>query len=154
FTLFMQHLKEQYPKKYKRFFATILPIYVGYKCKIIREQNMKYKLMHHYVQAIRDLNTEETQQFFADIAHKMDGDFHAEVIARVNAHKENGYHTMIVSGAFTPLLAEINKAYGIDTLIGTDIPDENTALDHVHAERKVNLIQDYMKNQSVNWEES
>src|SRR5699024_4588138 len=154
FTLFMQHLKEQYPKKYKRFFATILPIYVGYKCKIIREQNMKYKLMHHYVQAIRDLNTEEMQQFFADIAHKMDGDFHAEVIARVNAHKENGYHTMIVSGAFTPLLAEINKAYGIDTLIGTDIPAPEAKLDHVHAERKTDLIHAYTEGKDIRWTES
>jgi len=84
----------------------------------------------------------------------MDGDFHTDVVAQIQAHQKDGYHTMIVSGAFTPLLTEINKTYGIDTLIGTEIPDENTALDHVHAERKVNLIQDYMKNQSVNWEES
>lgn len=154
FTLFMNHLKERFPSKYRRFFAAILPIYLGYKCKVIPEPKMKHKLMQRYILALQDLTNDELQQFFTEVADKMEGDFHTEVIDRLKTHQKNGFYTMIVSGAFTPLLEAVNKEYQVDELIGTGIPKNNKEFTHVHAERKTNLIHAQMKGKTVNWEES
>src|SRR5699024_2199147 len=115
---------------------------------------MKEKLMHHYVRALQTLSESEMKQFFQGIVDKMKGNFHTEINERIKTHQKDGYYTMIVSGAFTPLLEIVNQAYQMNALIGTNIPSANNPLDHVHAERKTSLIKAFMKDHTINWTDS
>src|SRR5699024_1045927 len=100
----MNHFKQAYPKRYQTFFRRILPIYIGYKVKIVPEKKMKYLMMHHYVKAMNDLTAYEQREFFEAIFEQMKEDVHKEVVERLESHRTTGFHTMIVSGAFTILL--------------------------------------------------
>lgn len=162
FPLLMSHLKEHpvYGRRYKRFYRSILLPYIAYKLKLYPAEKMKFQMMQRYLHTFRGLHTDELDEYFSEIAHKMKEDLHAEVIARLKAHKENKIHIMIVSGAFSPLLKAITKELPIDTIIGTKIPlqddfyDDKTPIDHVHAERKTELIQQQLQDQTIDWKNS
>src|SRR5699024_2652016 len=154
FTLFMNHLKQAYPKRYRKFFTRILPIYLGYKARVVPEKKMKHLMMYHYAQAINDLSSDAQHEFFEDIFKQMEGQFHEEVLQRIQSHRAAGFHTMIVSGAFTILLDIFKELYGIDSVIGTNLPGKNEPLDHIHAENKTTAIFAYSDSSTIDWEES
>src|SRR5699024_3874765 len=87
FTLLMHYLKTTYHKKYRRFFATILPVYIGYKLKIIPEKNMKARLMESYIKSLKNLTESELDAYFTDVAHGMKDDFNQSVVERLQEHK-------------------------------------------------------------------
>src|SRR5699024_11564539 len=58
----------------------------------------------------------------SDLAAKMVDDFHPEAIRRLINHYEEDYRTIIVSGAYTPLLEAAMEPFPVDKIIGTDIP--------------------------------
>lgn len=150
----MKHLKQAYPKRYRAFFKRILPIYLGYKVKIVPEKKMKYLMMHHYARAINDLSAEEQRTFFGNIFQQMQGDFHKEVLQRIKTHQAAGFHTMIVSGAFTILLEMFNELYELDTIIGTNLPAKNEPLQHIHAENKTTAIFAKTDHTAIDWDAS
>lgn len=154
FTLFMNHLKQTYPRRYRKFFSRILPIYLGYKGKVVPEEKMKHLMMDHYARAINDLPAAEQQEFFRDIFEKMEGQFHEEVLQRIQSHRAAGFHTMIVSGAFTILLDIFKELYEVDSVIGTNLPGKNEPLNHIHAENKTTAIFANSDSAAIDWEES
>lgn len=156
FTLLMHHLKTTYPKRYRRFFATILPVYIGYKLKIITEKNMKAKLMESYMKSLKDLTESELDTYFTDVAHGMKDDFNQSVVERLQGHKQKGDYTMILSGAFTPLLYAVDQQLKLecDAILGTEIPRLGHPFIHVHAEQKPVLLYDHLETVDVNWDSS
>ena len=154
FTLFMNHLKQVYPKRYQTFFRRILPIYLGYKVKIVPEKKMKYLMMQNYAQAINDLTTDEQQAFFEAIFEQMKEDVHKEVVERLETHRTAGFHTMIVSGAFTILLEMFQELYEVDTIVGTNLPAKHEPLKHIHAENKTTAIFATTNPTAIDWNAS
>ena len=162
FTLLMNHLKKhhKYGSRYKRFYLSILFPYISYKLKMYPEEKMKANLMHKYLKTFRGLSEEELHTYFAEVASEMKADLNNEVIARMEEHAKDGYYIMIVSGSFVPLLEMIAKDLPVDHIIGTEVPFEDgmfdpyKPIDHVHATRKTELIQSFLAEKSVHWDES
>ena len=132
----------------------ILPIYIGYKLKLIPEVKMKAMLMYRYTKALRHLSDPEVNEFFSKAASKMADDFNETVIQRISEHKHDGFYTLIVSGAFMPLLEALNQQIQADLLIGTKISETEDGFDHVHAERKTELIHEHLHDTDIRWEQS
>ena len=161
FSLLMNHLKEHpvYGNHYAKFYRSALLPYIGYKIKLYPEEKMKKRLMQNYLQVLDGLSKKEITLFFTEIAGEMKTDLNKHVLSRMKEHKDNGFHIMIVSGAFTPLLESIAKDFPVDTIIGTDIPiqnglyDANKEITHVHAERKTDVVYEYVDPKTVNWGE-
>src|SRR5699024_7423135 len=157
FTLLMHHLKTTYPKRYRRFFATILPVYIGYKLKIITEKNMKAKLMESYMKSLKDLTESELDAYFTDIAHEMKDDFNQSVVERLQEHKQAGDYTMILSGAFTPLMYAVDYqllTFESHPTLGTELPRPDYSFIHIHAEQKPVLLYNYLESVDINWDSS
>lgn len=162
FTLLMDHLKNHptYGSRYKRFYLSVLAPYIGYKIRVYPERKMKLQMMQRYLRTFTGLSEIEFAHYYTEVAKKMEQDLNMEVIARMDGHAKNGTYNMIVSGAFTPLLQAVAKEFPVDHIIGTDIPLQNGVLDidqqidHVHAERKTELINDALKGKLVDWENS
>src|SRR5699024_7424377 len=156
FTLLMHHLKTTYPKKYRRFFATILPVYIGYKLKIITEKNMKAKLMESYMKSLKDLTESELDSYFTHIAHEMKDDFNQSVVKLLQEHKQTGDYTMILSEAFTALLHAVDHQLELecDVVLGTESPRLDHPFIHMHAEQKSVLLYNHLETVDVNWDSS
>lgn len=162
FTLLMNYLKSHptYGSRYNRFYRSILLPYISYKVRLYPEEKMKANLMHKYLKTFKGLTKEQLHTYFAEVAKEMEKDMNLEVISRMKKHAEDGYYIMIVSGAFTPLLQTIAEDLPVDHIIGTEVPlsngmfDDRIPIDHVHANRKTELIHSFLEGKSVDWENS
>jgi HAD superfamily hydrolase (TIGR01490 family) len=162
FPVLMKHLKHHplYHKRYKRFFRTILPPYIGYKLKIYPEHRMRERSMQIYLSSLNNLSTEEVYSYFGELADKMQDDYNTKVLEKLNSHLAKGDMVMIVSGAFTPLLKAAANKYNIDKIIGTEVPfaenkfDSKAPIYHIQGARKKEKIQEAFKNSEIDWENS
>lgn len=162
FKLLMKHLEQHpiYQKNYKTFFKTLLPRYIGAKLKIYPENKMRLESMQAYMAALDRLSKEEINQYFLEIAEKMRPHFNKTVVQKLNKHKNDNIHLMLVSGAFTPLLNQFKNEFHFDTIIGTDIPflrdevNKTERVDHIQGKRKVERIYELLQNKHVDWKNS
>ena len=162
YQLMMEHLKNHpvYHTKYKRFFYSLLPTYIAYKLKLYPEQKMRARSMQVYLNTFKDLPQKDLENFFHEMAEKMQKDFNPQVLSRLEQHLAAKDHVMLVSGAFTPLLHAATKHLTIDTIIGTAIPFKKQKLDgevplyHVQGNKKTEQIQANLKEKEINWENS
>lgn len=162
FPLLMNELKKHptYRARYKRFYRSILFPYISYKLKLYPERKMKYDLMQRYVQALDGWTKEEVTAFFKHVVSQMENDWNDTVVNALHKHAEDGLFTMVVSGAFTPLLEHLKQMWPIQKVIGTELYYEQSRLnskvniDHVQEERKVQLIKRTLQNKNIDWENS
>lgn len=163
FQLLMDHLKHHptHSSKYKAFFRRILPLYIGYKLKIVPEAKMKEQSMQIYANALRTLSKAEYKHYFNEMKEDMRQAFNEEVVKKVRQHQSEGMHVMLVSGAYTPLLYAVTEGIEFDTIIGTDIPfteedafDSETEIYHINGKRKTEKIMEMLKSHKIDWEHS
>src|SRR5699024_7286852 len=85
---------------------------------------------------------------------------HTEIVERLQQHAENGVYTMIVSGAFTPVLETAVAHLPVDKIIGTDVPFTNDTYEskspiyHIQSIRKKVVVQDCMHGKTVGGKKS
>lgn len=163
FQLLMDHLKQHptYRSKYKAFFRRILPIYIGYKIKIVPEAKMRERSMQIYANALHTLTNTELKHYFEEMKESMRQAFNEEVVEKVRKHHNEGMHVMLVSGAYTPLLIAVTEGIMFDTIIGTHIPfredgsfDNETTIYHIQGKRKTEMIMKTFEGQQIDWEHS
>ncbi|MCG7344570.1 HAD-IB family hydrolase [Sporosarcina sp. ACRSL] len=163
FTLLMDHLKEHptYRSKYKTFFREILPIYIGYKMKIVPEAKMRERSMQIYANALNSLTKIELEQYFGEMKDSMRQAFNEDVVSKVRQHRNDDIHVMLVSGAYTPLLHAVTDGIEFDTVIGTDIPftedgafDHHTSIYHIQGKRKTEKVMETLEGNQIDWEQS
>lgn len=163
FQLLMDHLKQHptHRSKYKAFFRKILPLYIGYKIKIVPEAKMREGSMQIYVNALHTLTKAELEHYFEEMKVTMQEHFNEKVVAMARQHKSEGMHVMLVSGAYTPLLHAVTEGIEFEMIIGTDIPftadgtfDSETEIYHIQGKRKTEMIMKTLEGQQVDWEHS
>src|SRR3954451_20389007 len=72
----------------------------------------------------------------------------------------DGYYTMLVSGAYEPLLNSVTKNVNFDCIIGSSIPyhdeklSKKTSINYIYRERKKEFINAHLSNKKVDWKNS
>jgi HAD superfamily hydrolase (TIGR01490 family) len=162
FPLLMGHLKNHpiHFQKYRNFFLRILPVYLAYKCKLYPEQKMKEYSMWSYIAAFGSSPKLEIEQFFSQIGKIMSQNLSETVLHRFEQHRLDGYYTMLVSGAYEPLLYSVTKNVNFDCIIGSSIPykdeklSKNSSINYIYGERKKEFINAHLSNTEVDWQNS
>lgn len=162
FKLLMEQLKKhpKYKQYYGKFYRSILPLYIRYKLKILPESVMKERSMRLYLQALDSLSMTELHEYFNGMHNVMLPDFNEQVVKRLVEHKKDGYHVLLVSGAYTPFLKAVTSHLTFDQIIGTDIPSngDQLAMDrpflHIQGTRKNEQIEHVLQGVTVNWDNS
>nr|WP_263323298.1 HAD-IB family hydrolase [Neobacillus sp. Marseille-Q6967] len=162
FPLLMGYLKNHpvHSLKYRYFFLRLLPVYIAYKCKLYPEQKMKEFSMQSYISSFNSSSKEEIEQFFSQIGGIMSKSLSDPVLQRLEQHTNDGYYTMLVSGAFEPLLNSVTENIKIDCVFGTSIPfkskiySRNIPVNYVFGERKTDFIMAHLSNTEVDWQNS
>ena len=162
FPLLMGHLKNHplHFQKYRNFFFRILPVYLAYKCKLYPEQKMKEYSMWSYIAAFGPSPKSEIDQFFSQIGESMSQNLSEPVLHRLEQHRREGYYTMLVSGAYEPLLHSVTKNVNFDCIIGSSIPyndeklSKNASIKYIYGERKSDFINAHLSHTEVDWQNS
>jgi len=162
FPLMMDHLKNHptYGKRYPSFLMKILPSYSLAKLKLYPTSKMQRKAMQFYINTLQGLTKEEVNEYFKEIAEKFTENFNNRVVDSFHDHVQKGDYTMLVSGAYLPLLKQATTELPFDKIIGTDIPfahdkvDIKTPIIHVQGQRKTEAILEALEGQQIDWQNS
>ncbi|MFS0574696.1 HAD-IB family hydrolase [Sporosarcina sp. 179-K 3D1 HS] len=163
FQLLMNHLKHHpiHKSRYKSFFRSILPPYIGYKMKLVPESKMRERSMQIYLDSLKALSKQELEDYFAELTDSVKRGFNKEITQRLQQHIQDNVQVMLVSGAYTPLLQAVTRDLHFDEIIGTDIEftkdehiDFSTPLFHVQGPRKTEKIKAALHGKPIDWENS
>ncbi|MEH7252888.1 HAD-IB family hydrolase [Neobacillus niacini] len=162
FPLLMGHLKNHpiHFQKYRNFFLRILPVYIAYKCKLYPEQKMKEYSMRSYIAAFGSSPKTEIEQFFSQIGGIMSENLRETMLHRLEQHRMDGYYTMLVSGAYEPLLYSVTEKVKFDCIIGSSIPyhdeklSKSESVNYIYGERKTEFINAHLSETDVDWQNS
>lgn len=162
FQLLMNHLKHHpvHHPKFKKFYRAILKPYLGHKMKLVPEAKMKEQSMQIYLDSLGQQSKIELDQYFEELADKVQQGFNPDVLSRLKQHIADDLHVMLVSGAYTPLLQSVTKGLQFDTIIGTEVPlngqdvDFQAPIYHVHGPRKNEKIEQALAGKDIDWQNS
>ncbi|WP_102336303.1 HAD family hydrolase [Salimicrobium jeotgali] len=162
FPLMMTHLKTHpmHYRKYNTFMRKITPMYTAYKLKLYPERKMKEDSMRSYISSFKKTSREDVDKFFAQLANQMKKRLNREVLDRLEWHRNRGDYTVLVSGAFEPMLETITNDLPFDLVIGTEVPykegylDHKKKIQHVNGDRKMKKVMEHLRPAVIDWKGS
>ncbi|MFZ7133169.1 MAG: HAD family hydrolase [Eubacteriales bacterium] len=160
--LLMQWKKLHYSKsKYIKTYVSLITLYIKYKLgiesKFSREQ-MKLMAVGKFNKIFEDLTEQEIKEYFDKSAKALEGLLNKSVVSEVEAAREDGYHTVLLSGSYEYLLNNIGDYLKFDTVIGTkvyfnkNLYDSSKEPEIYSGESKLKKI--YKEFKSIDWEAS
>lgn len=155
------HMRDnpKYKKYYKHFVMRFAPSYFGHKLKLVPKLKMQYKALESYIHAFKGMTKEDLESFFEIVAEDMEKELRHEILERIDELRKKNYYTMLVSGAFTPLLEALFPGK-FDYIIGSTVSYKNNKVDtkapfrRVFGTKKIELIKKHFADKDVNWKES
>lgn len=156
------HMRDnpEYKKYYKHFVRRFAPAYFGHKLKLVPELQYQYKALESYIHAFKGATKKEMDEFFNIVGESMRKELNENVMERLQWLRDNDYYTILVSGAFRPMLEAIFKDEFCH-IIGSEVSynEKGTVSTkqpfvRVFGTRKIELIFDHLKKKEIEWEES
>lgn len=162
-------LSQWYKLKYSRtklmkVYLYLLPAYIKYKLGIgskLSKENARQLAVRGFNDLFRGMTKEEVENYFILASESIKKILNSSVVEEIVKAKSKNMHTVIISGAYTPLLKNIGNYLEIDTIIGTDLYytddgfyDFNKELSVIKGEKKVVMIKDFFKDVEIEWDES
>ncbi len=161
--LMKQWYKLDYSKsKIAKTYIKLIPAYMMYKSGV-GNQKTKEKLRRVAVESFHDLfkgmSKKEIDDFFYKASLNLKDELNENIVSKLKEAKKLGMHTVIISGAYDPLLKFVGENLGVDTIIGTqlifdhnDIYDYNQKLILMEGDQKADeLVKHFEK---IHWEDS
>lgn len=146
-------------KIYKTYLAFI-PLFFQYKLgvftKLSREQ-MKIQAVRKFNTIFDGMTEQDLNEFFLSCTEKIAGLLNKTVVHEVKRARNEGFHTVLLSGTYNNLLQNIGKHLGIDTAIGSEMNfsngffDSNKEPEIVIGELKLKKIYEYFSEEQVDW---
>ena len=109
---------------------------------------------------IRGLDTDELKYLSEIYAQEIKKDVVHEVVDKIQWHKSNSHHLVIISGGYENYLIYFKEIFGFDGVLGTQIAEGNGKLkgefdgSDCMFEEKVYRLQAYLKENKLQVEES
>ena len=162
--LIKQWYKLDYPKsKIVKVYVRLLPAYIVYKLGIgSKKTNIKLrnKAVEGFDEIFKGMSKNEIENFFYKTSENLNNELNKDIVAKVIEAQKKGMHTVIISGAYEPLLQIIGKSLNIDTVIGTKLPyDANEVYNYkqkltlIEGDKKVDELEKYFI-QDIDWQNS
>lgn len=141
-------------------YFTIGGMYIRYKLRLYgtsREQ-MKKNALQKFTRIFKGLSKDQVHEFFDESVEPLMGLLNEDVVHEVNRVKEQGFHTVILSGCYQDLLERVGKCLDIDTVLGTKmyfsdngVADVNKPMNIATGVDKVKRIQAEFKDREVDY---
>lgn len=146
--------------RYYIIYLNIIPTLLLYKLKLIPRETLKYRAMQNFHRIFKGMSKEEIQTLFKNVYLQTSPYFNKKVIAEIETAQKEGYHTVLLSGAYTGLLEVIADNLGIDTVLGTELPfkegkfDSQGQIPFINGESKQQLLENAFGKERIDWVKS
>jgi HAD superfamily phosphoserine phosphatase-like hydrolase len=162
--LLQQWYKNNYSRrKLLKVLLPLLPLYFNYKIGLnssMTKEEMERKAVHKFSQIFCGMKQNQIEQFFIRAAISARKYYNQPVITEISRVNNMNYHTVLLSGAFKPLLSEIGDDLNIKTVIGSEFEfkqgqyDDTCSLEIVSGGKKLKKLKDTFSNNKINWKQS
>ncbi|HHV65172.1 MAG TPA: HAD-IB family hydrolase [Peptococcaceae bacterium] len=142
---------------------SLLPLFVKYKLenasKLSREE-IKLQAVRKFNRLFYGRSEQELREYFETCAMEIAGLLNENVVAEVEKAKADGFHTVLLSGAYHYLLKNVGDYLGFDTVIGSEMHFKDGLYDHMSefqpiiGDIKMSKIQEVFGNKDVDWQAS
>lgn len=162
--LLSQWKKQGYSKK--KYYNTIIPVALlylkyktGMKSKYTREE-MRLIAMDRFNRIFIGMSEAEVKAFLDECFEPIKNRLYPTIVAELKRTQENGYHTILLSGAYRNVLESLADHLNVDTLIGTKMHfkdgmfDPDMPLEVVSGPLKYEKIKMHFKDEEIDWETS
>lgn len=146
-----------------RIYLSLIPMFFKYKLEIVtklsREQ-MKVLAVKKFNYIFKGKTEPELKLFFTRCAEKVQALLNKTVVAEVEKARDEGFHTVLLSGTYDYLLENLGRQLGFDTVIGTKMLfsdglfDPNVDLEIVIGDLKLKKVYARFQGQEVDWQAS
>lgn len=148
------------PLRYWLAYLSIIPFVLLYKIGLLSRGKMKYMAMRIFRLIFTGLSSEEVNEYFQEAYHCLRKHLNQTVINEVQTACAQGFHTVLLSGAFANLLYLVAKDLGIETVLAVELPFKNGVFDakgkmaFIDGESKFTLLQQAFADQEIDWQAS
>ncbi len=138
-------------------YLSIMPILIFYKMGTVSRAKMKYQAMKKFQKMFAKLSEKQVQEFFQQTYPALTRYYNPEVLAEIKRAKSEGFHLVLLSGAYSLLLNLVAEDLEIDTVIGAELYFENETINYrreisfVDGENKLALLKEVFTGQEVDW---
>ena len=159
--LLSQWYKQGYSRsKLTKVFLCLLPLYLQYIISANNDnrEEMKAKMVYRFSTIFNGLNCKELLDYFQNAAEEVKKYYNKKIVEEIKRAKANGFHTVLLSGAFKLLVENVGSDLGIDTIIGSElvfkngIISKNTKL--ISGSRKITSLLEVFPDEKIEWAES
>lgn len=139
----------------------VLLIYKLKLDKLMDKEKFRSVCTEKFLRLFQGMTEEEIDEFFQKSSELIKEKLYPKVVEEVQKAKEQGYHTVLLSGCFTSLLEYVGKTLNMDTIIGTELNfNEELLIDYGMSmcvnsgNNKEESLKRHFKDSKINWEES
>lgn len=143
--------------KYWQIYCSTFPVVLGYKLGLITKPQLKKSAVQRFNMFFKGLSHEEIEKFFIFTYEHMASVFNKQILEEISRANKEGFHTVLLSGAYFDLLRIVAQNLGINTVIGAQLPyregffDHNGLMPFIDGEEKLNLLQEEFTGQDIDW---
>ena len=162
--LLQQWYDNNYSKtKLIKVFLSLFPLYLNYKLGIsssMTKEEMERQAVLKFSKIFHGMTKKQINHFFAQAALSAPTYYYQPVINEISKLNNDNYDTVLLSGAFKPLLSQIGNNLGIDQVIGSEFKykkgqfDNSCNLDLVSGSKKLQKLRDTFDKKEINWQKS
>jgi len=137
-----------------------MPIVLLHKAGIVPRAPMKYQAVKIFQKMFVNMSEEEVREFFQKAAPALRHYYNPEVLEEVKKAKREGFHLVLLSGAYALLLEMVARELGIHTVIGAELyfkdgtTDYSREVSFVDGKNKLSLLKKAFADENVDWKAS
>lgn len=142
---------------YIKTYLVCTPCLVFYKLGLWPREKMKVKILAQFHGLFKNMTRDDIDQFFRQAYPAMKTYFNSQVLEELRRAQHQGYHCVILSGAYAQMLNIVAEELGFDTVIAVEIHYKNGKVDLkkplsvIDGKTKSVLLKRVFKDEKINW---
>lgn len=124
-------------------------------------EQIRVAAFHKFSRNFKHMHRADIDQFLHQSAENAIPYMSPKVVSEVEKAQQSGYHTVILSGCYRPMLDYVATSLGMDTVLGSEFTYTDTGqIDWNHpvivanGPQKVHRIRDHFQSMNVDWNAS
>ncbi len=141
-------------------YMKIMPLLLQYRTKTMTPETFKYHAVQKFHTIFYGMTEPEVDLFFLRAYSRLRQYYHPLVLQEIKKARREGFHTVLLSGAYRHLLQHAASDLGINTVLAMDIyfrdglVDPDRPLPFILGPSKYQLLMDAFGEQNIDWSQS
>lgn len=133
------------------------PVLIFYKLGLLQREKMKVRILARFHNIFKNMTREQIDQFFVKAYPGMTCYLNPALIEELRRAQYQGFHCVLLSGAYAQMLNVVADKLGFDTVIAVDIHYKDGKVDlkrplaAIDGQTKLLLLQQVFAGENINW---